>query len=110
VSWFSLASPFTALNARATMLIGVSDAVGSTDCVRGLVVLPDLQFASCSNDGNIHIWSFSGETMAILTGHTSFVYSLTLLPDGDLASSGEDHSCVPSRFPFLPSHPFIVYC
>ncbi|CDZ96224.1 sirtuin 2 (silent mating type information regulation homolog) 2 (cerevisiae) [Phaffia rhodozyma] len=66
---------------------------GSTDCVRGLTILPDNEFASCSNDGNIHIWAFSGELVAILTGHISFVYSVCLLPNGDLASSGEDH-CV----------------
>lgn len=54
-----------------------------------LTPTPTLTFVFRSN---IHIWAFSGETISILTGHSSFIYSLCLLPDGDLASSGEDHS------------------
>lgn len=65
----------------------------STDVVRSLVLLPNNEFASASNDGTIRVWSFDGELRAVLVGHKSFVYSVCILPNGDLASAGEDH-CV----------------
>lgn len=68
-------------------------APGSTDVVRSLTLLPNNEFASCSNDGSVRVWSFDGELRAVLTGHKSFVYSVCVLPNGDLASAGEDH-CV----------------
>lgn len=56
------------------------------------VGVTDFRFDLKSLRSNIHIWSFTGETISILTGHLSFIYSIVLLPDGDLASSGEDHT------------------
>lgn len=51
-------------------------------------------FASCSNDGNINIFSLSSPKSPprVLSGHTSFVYSLAVLSSGELVSSGEDRS------------------
>ena len=40
----------------------------------------------------IRVWTLGGDTIHILSGHTSFVYSLALLPNGDIVSSGEDRS------------------
>ncbi|PWZ00297.1 PFU-domain-containing protein [Testicularia cyperi] len=82
---------------------------GHADAVRGLTLLEGGQsFASCSNDGNINLYSLvdvaatgpsSSASKPIqptktLSGHTSFVYSLATLPggNGELVSAGEDRS------------------
>ena len=65
------------------------------DIVRALVKLPDNvhgDFASASNDGVIRIWTMKGDLIAELHGHESFIYSLALLPTGEIISSGEDRS------------------
>ncbi|KAF6767555.1 WD40 repeat [Kalmanozyma brasiliensis GHG001] len=78
---------------------------GHTDAVRGLTLLEGGEsFASCGNDGNIHLYSLHGasssagsapiQPVQVLSGHTSFVYSLATIPGGrgELVSSGEDRS------------------
>lgn len=77
---------------------------GHTDAVRGLTLLQGGEsFASCGNDGNVHLYSLHGtsssgsapiQPVRVLSGHTSFVYSLATLPGGkgELVSSGEDRS------------------
>ncbi|CAO3660671.1 unnamed protein product [Umbelopsis vinacea] len=62
---------------------------GHSDVVRDLALIPGLGFVSCSND---RLWSLSGEPLMELNGHTSFVYSVTVLSTGELVSSGEDRS------------------
>lgn len=48
---------------------------GHTDCVRGLIDLPELlQFVSVANDATIRIWSYSGESTSVLYGHTNYIY------------------------------------
>ena len=77
---------------------------GHTDAVRGLTLLEGGEsFASCGNDGNIHLYSLHAastspsapiQPVQVLSGHTSFVYSLATIPGGkgELVSSGEDRS------------------
>lgn len=65
---------------------------GHNDAVRGLALVQDIGFASCSNDSEIRVWTFQGDLIYTLVGHTSFVYSLAILPSGDLVSSGEDRT------------------
>lgn len=83
---------------------------GHRDAVRGLALVPDLGFASCSNDrwderisypgsifdveicSEVRVWTINGDLIYTLSGHTSFVYSLSVLPNGDLVSAGEDRS------------------
>lgn len=66
---------------------------GHLDVVRKLLLLPDGNFASCSNDATIIIWDInSGKPIRTLTGHTSFIYDLGILPNGDLVSCAEDRS------------------
>lgn len=57
----------------------------------------------------ITIWTFEGDIVHSLTAHTSFVYTLTILPNGDAASGGEDRSLriwrgivLPPQFTRLP--------
>ena len=49
-------------------------------------------FASAGNEGIIRLWKLDGRRMGELIGHESFIYSLVSLPNGELASSGEDRT------------------
>lgn len=40
----------------------------------------------------IRVWTLGGDVIHTLSGHTSFIYSLAVLPSGDLISGGEDRS------------------
>ncbi len=90
----------------------IKTITGHTGVVRGLALIPDIGFASCSNDRCFHliriwydltlipgsfasevrVWTTEGDVVYTLSGHTSFVYSLTVLPNGDIASAGEDRT------------------
>jgi WD40 repeat protein len=52
----------------------------------------------------ITIWTFEGDVVHSLSAHTSFVYTLSILPNGDVASGGEDRTLRIWRgmAPFLP--------
>jgi len=66
---------------------------GHKDAVRGLTLMPNDQFASCSNDGTIRVWNLEGEKAVYRPpGDPSFVYSLSVLPTGELVSGGEDRT------------------
>lgn len=65
--------------------------------VRALCKLPPshpsgAQFASASNDGVVRLHTIQGDLVAELHGHESFIYSLAVLPSGELVSSGEDRT------------------
>lgn len=47
-----------------------------------------------------------GDIVYILSGHTSFVYSLSVLPNGDIVSSGEDRTVRVWEGMFLFFHSF----
>ncbi|KAH1582514.1 hypothetical protein KXW99_002143 [Aspergillus fumigatus] len=69
----------------------------SRDVVRALCKLPashpsGAHFASASNDGIIRLFTLQGELISELLGHESFIYSLDVLPTGELVSSGEDRT------------------
>ena len=49
-------------------------------------------FAAANNDGIITIYTLKGVVVAQLFGHESFIYSLAVLPTGEIVSSGEDRS------------------
>ncbi|KAF9059086.1 WD40-repeat-containing domain protein [Rhodocollybia butyracea] len=51
-----------------------------------------LGFASASNDSEIRVWTIGGDLIYSLSGHTSFVYSLSVLPSGGIVSGGEDRA------------------
>ncbi|PLB53751.1 PFU-domain-containing protein [Aspergillus steynii IBT 23096] len=70
---------------------------GSRDVVRALCKLPPshptgAQFASAGNDGIIRLFTLQGQQVAELHGHESFIYSLDVLPSGELVSAGEDRT------------------
>ncbi len=49
-------------------------------------------FASAGNDAIIRLWKLDGRQVGELIGHENFIYSLISLPNGELASSGEDRT------------------
>lgn len=70
---------------------------GGPDVVRTLCRLPKdhpsgAQFASAGNDGVIRLWTIEGQQVAELYGHENFIYSLAVLPTGELVSSSEDRT------------------
>ncbi|KAG9677765.1 PFU-domain-containing protein, partial [Aureobasidium melanogenum] len=70
---------------------------GLPDVVRALCKLPaghpsGAAFASAGNDQVIRFWTLDGVEVAQLHGHTSFIYALAVLHNGDLVSSGEDRT------------------
>ena len=69
-------------------------STGHTDCVRALAVVDSTQFLSASNDAHVRRWSSSGECLGTYSGHTNYIYSLSLLgPGGDSwVTGGEDRS------------------
>ena len=65
--------------------------------MRALCRLPDnhpsgAQFASAGNDAIVRLWTLDGVQIAQLHGHDNFIYSLDILPSGELVSSGEDRT------------------
>ncbi|KAJ0427006.1 PUL domain-containing protein [Aspergillus carlsbadensis] len=81
-------------NTSGKLLKSIRD---SKDVVRALCKLPPshptgAQFASASNDGIIRLYTLQGDLVSELHGHESFIYSLAVLPSGELVSSGEDRT------------------
>jgi len=61
------------------------------DCVRGLSLLDDNGFVSCGNDSLLCLWSFDGECREHLSGHLSYVYSVSFnQKTQEIISGGED--------------------
>lgn len=67
---------------------------GHEDCVRGLAVISDQEFLSCSNDSSIRRWSVSGHVLQIYYSHMNFVYSVCMIPgtSHNFVSVSEDRS------------------
>lgn len=63
-----------------------SQYMGHTDSVRALCLLPDVGFVSASHDASLRIWSFQGEQLGQLLGHSSLVYCCAASPAGLIAS------------------------
>jgi phospholipase A-2-activating protein len=72
-------------------------AIDNKGIVRALAKLPHDHpsggdFVAANNDGIITIYTLEGVVVAQLFGHESFIYSLAVLPTGEIVSSGEDRS------------------
>lgn len=69
----------------------------SRDVVRALCKLPaghpsGAQFASAGNDGIARLFTLNGDLVGELHGHESFIYSIAVIPSGELVTSGEDRT------------------
>ena len=62
--------------------------------MRALAVVDSRQFLSASNDAHVRRWSSSGDCLGTYSGHTNYIYSLSLLGSGGDAwvTGGEDRS------------------
>lgn len=49
-------------------------------------------FASAGNDAVVRLWTLDGRQVSELHGHENFIYSLGVLPGGQLVSAGEDRT------------------
>ncbi|KAK6504908.1 hypothetical protein TWF481_006842 [Arthrobotrys musiformis] len=66
-----------------------------TQPVRGLQKLNDDKdgaFISCGNDGVIKSWTKEGREIETVYAHSAYIYSITVLPNGEWASCGEDRN------------------
>ncbi|KAF2151992.1 putative polyubiquitin binding protein [Myriangium duriaei CBS 260.36] len=75
----------------------LQDIAGLPDVVRALCKLPSnhssgAAFASAGNDQIIRLWTLDGLEIGQLHGHEAFIYSLGVLPNGDIVSSSEDRT------------------
>lgn len=60
---------------------------------RGLALLNNIGVVSASHDQTLRVWTFEGECIAELVGHTALVYSAAGSDDGSLiASASEDNT------------------
>lgn len=60
---------------------------------RGLALLNNIGVVSASHDQTLRVWTFEGEYVAELVGHTALVYSAACSDDGSLiASASEDNT------------------
>ena len=60
---------------------------------RGLALLNNIGVVSASHDQTLRVWTFEGECIAELVGHTALVYSAACSDDGSLiASASEDNT------------------
>lgn len=55
--------------------------LGHEDCVRGLAVISNTEFVSCSNDTSIRRWLVTGECVQVYYSHTNYIYSLAVFPN-----------------------------
>ena len=61
--------------------------------MRGIAVLSTAEFLSCSNDSSVRRWLTSGECTQISYGHSNYVYSICVMPNGqDFITGGEDRT------------------
>ncbi|RWS17113.1 phospholipase A-2-activating protein-like protein [Dinothrombium tinctorium] len=65
---------------------------GHSDCVRGITVLSEDQFLSCSNDATVRQWKKSGEPIATFYGHDNFIYSISSFYDHKFVTCSEDRT------------------
>jgi len=47
-------------------------------------------FVSVSNDETIKIWTYDGELLYTLMGHSGFVFSVKVLANSDIATGSDD--------------------
>ncbi len=60
---------------------------------RGLALLNNIGVVSASHDQTLRVWTFQGDCIAELVGHTALVYSAACSDDGSLiASASEDNT------------------
>eukprot|EP01126_Amoeba_proteus_P036704 TRINITY_DN3746_c0_g1_i24.p1 TRINITY_DN3746_c0_g1~~TRINITY_DN3746_c0_g1_i24.p1 ORF type:complete len:589 (-),score=136.01 TRINITY_DN3746_c0_g1_i24:144-1910(-) len=65
---------------------------GHTESIRGVTDIPNIGILSYGLDCDIRLWSYEGDELQILSGHSSAVFKVTLLGTGELVSVSDDGS------------------
>lgn len=52
------------------------------DIIRELCLVEDVGFLSVSNDQDMKLWTFEGDSMQEMTGHNGFVFSCAVIGFG----------------------------
>jgi phospholipase A-2-activating protein len=60
------------------------------DIVRKFADFSPIGFVSCSNDGNLKIWTYEGDLVQELKGHSGYVFTVYTLPGNIIVSGGDD--------------------
>ncbi len=61
---------------------------------RGLALLSTIGVVSASHDQTLRVWTFQGDCIAELVGHTALVYNAACSDDGSLIASGSEDNTV----------------
>ncbi|KKF92618.1 Ubiquitin homeostasis protein lub1 [Ceratocystis platani] len=74
-----------------------ASTIHTPDIVRALCRLPSghptgAEIACACSDGVIRLYKLDGTMISELIGHDSYIYSLAILPSGEIVSSGEDRT------------------
>ena len=60
------------------------------DIIRGITEVPNIGFATCSNDEVVKIWTMDGQHIQDLRGHNGFVFCIDTLNTGEIVTGGDD--------------------
>ena len=52
------------------------------DIIREIVLVEDLEFQTVSNDQNMKLWTFEGDSIQEMVGHNAFVFSCAVIGFG----------------------------
>ena len=66
---------------------------GHTDCVRGLIGMPNGGLISCGNDAIIKYWSEDGDCVREFHGHSNYIYTISsnaFMGEDYFVTGGED--------------------
>jgi phospholipase A-2-activating protein len=64
--------------------------IAHEDIIRKFCDYSPVGFVSCSNDAVLKIWTYDGDLVAELKGHTGFVFTVFSLPNNIIASGSDD--------------------
>lgn len=64
--------------------------VAHNDIIRQFTDYSPVGFASCSNDGVVKIWTYDGDLIAELNGHSGYVFAVHTLPNNVIVSGSDD--------------------
>jgi len=63
---------------------------GHNDIIRGIVEVPGLGFATCSNDEMVKVWTLEGDEIHTMQGHTTYIFAICALATGEIVTGGDD--------------------
>lgn len=65
---------------------------GHKDIIRDFAEIPGLGFVSVSNDELGHVWSYDGDMLYSLIGHSGFIFCVKVLMSNKVATGSDDRT------------------